>query len=591
MKKKLLSIVLAISMICAFVPLVVSAETTATSGTCGDNVTWTLSDDGTLTISGTGKMENYLSGNSPFYYNKEIKSVIINEGVTNIGAGVFNGCSLNNITIPNSVTSIGNNAFMNSALTSVTIPSSVTSIGRWAFGVSALENITLPDSVTKIGQHAFARSRYEKNADNWEDGALYIGKHLIYTDNNEINSEYKIKDGTKTIADYAFYGCESITSIEIPNSVTSIGEDAFDKCSNLTSIEIPNSVTSIGDGAFEDCSNLTNVTILNCSSSIGSKTFKNCSNLANIVIPDSISNIECNAFDDTAYYNDKNNWKNGVLYVNNHLIKANSDEISVNYPIKAGTKTIADYAFEDCENITSIEMPNSITGIGKFAFDDCIGLTNITIPTGVTSIGDFAFSGCRSLTKINIPDSLTSIGYCVFGFCSSLISIKIPNSITSIDYSAFENCDSLTSIEIPNSVKSIGESAFENCESLADVYYGGSKTQWNAITIGDNNDCLKNATIHYQRIIPLTTAKVTTEKVGEAYTFNVEPATTYEDCYVYAAMYDENGVLTGFERVPLEMSGSTTVSVGKSDEAVAAKIFIMSDELQPVIKAQKFEIE
>ena len=122
--------------------------------------------------------------------------------------------------------------------------------------------------------------------------------------------------------------------------------------------------------------------------------------------------------------------------------------------------------------------------------------------------------------------------------------------------------------------------------------YGGTKEEWNAIDITwFGNDCLKNATVHYKRDIPLTTAKVTTEKVGEGYTFNVEPATTYEDCYVYAAMYDENGLLTGFERVPLETSGSTTISVNKTDKVESAKVFVLSDMLQPVIQAQEFNIE
>ena len=154
MKKKLLSIVLALSMICALVPIMASAETTATSGTCGENVTWTLSDDGTLTISGTGDMEDYSYGNySPVERNQSIKSVVIENGVTSIGnMMVYYTTSLKSVTIPDSVTSIGNTAFAYCwGLKGITIPDSVKSIGSLAFyDCNDLTNITIPNSVIVI---------------------------------------------------------------------------------------------------------------------------------------------------------------------------------------------------------------------------------------------------------------------------------------------------------------------------------------------------------------------------------------------------------------------------------------------------------
>ena len=183
----------------------------AQSGTCGDNLTWTLSDS-VLTISGTGAMANY--NTMPWYkYCLSIQSVIITDGVTSIGDHAFYGCSsLTSVTIPNSVTSIGERAFSGcSSLTSITIPNSVTSIGSSAFVCcSSLTSVTIPNSVTSIGNGAF----------------MY---------------------------------CSSLTSITIPNSVTSIGEWAFDNCSSLTSVAIPNSVTSIGNRAFSYCDKLVDV--------------------------------------------------------------------------------------------------------------------------------------------------------------------------------------------------------------------------------------------------------------------------------------------------------------------------------------------
>ena len=200
----------------AFVALTITANAVIQSGSCGDNVTFVLNDDGTLVISGSGEMENYYSWDffyrAPWYYDnrEKIIKVQIEDGVTSIGEAAFFDCSdLTSITIPNSVTSIGDDAFDGcSSLTSVTIPNSVTSIGEIAFRYCYnLTSVTIPNSVTSIG-------------------------------------------------DYAFCQCSRLTSITIGNSVTSIGIYAFYGCYGLTSITIPNSVTRIGYGAFAFCSGL-----------------------------------------------------------------------------------------------------------------------------------------------------------------------------------------------------------------------------------------------------------------------------------------------------------------------------------------------
>ena len=487
MKKKLLSIVLALSMICALVPIMASAETTATSGTCGENVTWTLSDDGTLTISGTGDMEDYSYGNySPFERNQSIKTVVIENGVTSIGNMMFYyTTSLKSVTIPDSVTSIGNTAF------------------AYCWG---LKGITIPDSVKSIGS-------------------------------------------------LAFYDCNDLTNITIPNSVIVIGNSAFENCDNLTNIIISNSVTDIGETAFRNCKKLTDIKLSNSLTSIGEQAFEYCNSLASIIIPKGVESIGSRAFTGCS-----------------SLKEINADLNNQNYSSIDGILFSKD-------NTTLVRCPE-----GK--------KNSYEIPDGVTNIGEQAFYNCTNLTSIEIPNSVTSIGEQAFHNCTGLTSMSITNGVTQIGGNSFAYCENLVSIGIPKSVTSIGAGAFNQCSSLTSVYYGGTKEEWNAIDITwFGNDCLKNATVHYKRDIPLTTAKVTTEKVGEGYTFNVEPATTYEDCYVYAAMYDENGLLTGFERVPLETSGSTTISVNKTDKVESAKVFVLSDMLQPVIQAQEFNIE
>ena len=137
-----------------------------------------------------------------------------------------------------------------------------------------------------------------------------------------------------------------------------------------------------------------------------------------------------------------------------------------------------------------------MTSIGDIAFGGCSSLTSVTIPDSVTSIGSSAFYGCSSLTSITIPDSVTSIGISTFGYCTALTSIEIPDSVTSIGNNTFYNCSSLTSVTIPNSVTSISNNAFYNCTALKDVYFNGTLEQWNAISIGGNNQNLTNATFH-----------------------------------------------------------------------------------------------
>ena len=236
----------------------------------------------------------------------------------------------------------------------------------------------------------------------------------------------------------AFSYCTGLTSITIPNSVTSIGTYAFYGCSGLTSITIPNSVTSIGDWAFHGCSGLTSITIPNSVTSIGGLAFHNCTGLTSITIPDSVTSIGGWAF-------------NGCTGLTSINVASGNNYYSSNNGVLFNKKKTALIRYPEGKSQTSYTIPNSVTSIGNYAFCGCSGLTSITIPNSVTSIGNYAFWGCSGLTSITIPDSVTSIGGV----------------------------------------------AFDGCTGLKDVYYTGSKDEWEAISIGEYNDRLLNATIHY----------------------------------------------------------------------------------------------
>ena len=193
-----------------------------------------------------------------------------------------------------------------------------------------------------------------------------------------------------SIGESAFKGCTSLTSVTIGNSVTSIGRCAFDDCTSLTSITIPNSVTSIGNSAFYNCTSLTNITIPGSVTSIGDFAFYNCTSLTNVTIPDSITSIGDYAFYNTAYYNDKSNWDNGVLYISDCLIDTNDNFNSItDYAIKDGTRIIASSAFENCTSLTSVTIPDSVTSIGDNAFRSCTSLKNIIVLSSDCKFGSY----------------------------------------------------------------------------------------------------------------------------------------------------------------------------------------------------------
>lgn len=199
--------------------------------------------------------------------------------------------------------------------------------------------------------------------------------------------------------------------------------------------------------------------------------FNGYTNLTSITISENVTSIGEDAFYDTEYYNNEENWENGVLYIGKHLIRAKTS-INGTYTIKDGTKCIASSAFYECDNLTSVTMPESVTTMGAFIFWKCKKLGNIELSSKLTAIENWTFYQCDALSNIVIPDSVTSIGSSAFENCKNLKTVQIGNSVATIGDKVFYECKSLTSIKIPNSVETIGGETFWNCYNLASVDIG-----------------------------------------------------------------------------------------------------------------------
>ena len=226
----------------------------------------------------------------------------------------------------------------------------------------------------------------------------------------------------------------------------------------ITTLEIFEGVTSIGMGAFSDLVYLTSVTIHEGVTRIAEGAFYGCQSLSNVTIPDSVTSIGWDAFTETAYYFDNDNWTDGLLYIGSWLIAADKDITTAQ--IRTGTIGIAPGVFEYCRNLTEVTIPDTVVSIGDDAFFECDALTKVSIPEGVTAIGEWTFGDCDALEEVTIPGTVTSIGESAFAYCGSLNGIEIPNSVTEIGNFAFDQCGSLTDISLPDSVTRIGQGAF-----------------------------------------------------------------------------------------------------------------------------------
>lgn len=245
-----------------------------------------------------------------------------------------------------------------------------------------------------------------------------------------------------------FYN-SGVKVVTIEDGVTSVGFCAFYNCRNITKVNLSKDLIRINSHAFDTCLNLTEISIPNSVIDIDSYSFSNCNSLVDIDIPDSVT-------------------------------------------------TIGRQAFASCTKLTTVDISNSVQTISEGMFYNCTSLSNIIIPSSVTTIENLAFADCNCLTNIIIPNSVTTIENNAFQHCLNLTDINIPESITTISECLFINCINLASITITNSITTINDGAFYDCNGLTDVYFKGTRAQWDFLDIAEGNECLKKANIHFE---------------------------------------------------------------------------------------------
>ena len=459
-----------------------------------------LLDDGTYMVSFRSNLDYGSDGDYQMYFAK-VYAIEKLKGDIVIPSN-YNGVPVTTIGCLNRH-GVGSD-FSPDDITGVTIPDSITTISGWAFeGLSGITEITIPASVEVVGENAFMdctnlttvywnTSAEIKNNNGIFSGCtkltnIIVGENVTRVPQTVYNEEWfnNQPDGL-VIANNYVYGYKGTIpfnySLILPNGTLGIMDNAFlDSGSAITSVTIPDSVTYVGKNAFSGC---TGIETFSAPASIASKVAKE------------------------------------------------SDSQNLGKIIITSGSTIEPDAFYGCTGLTSITIPDSVTSIGYEAFRGCTGLTSITIPDSVTSIGHRAFDYCANLEEVHvesledwcaidfgdygnplrfnsaklyidgevpsgnyvIPDGITIIPAYTFRNCTGLTSVTIPDGVTSIGGRAFYNCTGLTSITIPDSVTSIESDAFEDCRSLQTVYYGGTQSQWNNISIGSNNSYLTSAT-------------------------------------------------------------------------------------------------
>lgn len=508
------------------------------SGSCGDDATYKLYADGTLYIEGTGEVWQY------FYYNDNIKSVIIGEGITSIYFdGIFQSDkNLVSVTLPESLTDLGNSTFEYcSNLTTINLPEGLTSIGQRVFsGCSSLADIKLPDAIISIGERGFA-SCTSLTSINLPEGLTDIGEEVFsgctsLSDTTWPTNITRIEAGTfsgcnnltsfdfsniTSIGNSAFSGC-GFKTIVIPENVTDIGNYVFSGCENLRSAKLPSNIEKISNGMFNNCKRFSEFEIPASVKEIGNSAFARCNALTEISFPQGLTSIGDSAFSGTGITEFK--LPTGLQSIGN---EAFISLLFTDIEIPETVTKIGNKAFAYCDKLESITIPENATDLGSGVIANCDNLKTVVIKANITELKEETFEWCNSLENVTLPDSLTKIGKNAFLNCLRMKSIKLPENVskideyafqntsiqsinfpqnlTSIGYGAFNGCD-LANISLPEKMQTVDTDAFKNCTNLRSVYIPSNDVELATRAIGYKGDNTK-----YDNIVLIGKAGSTTE--------------------------------------------------------------------------------
>ena len=455
-------------------------EEPVASGKWGENLTWALTSDGTLTISGQGEgaMGSYDDALEAIAYpwtsyKTQVIKIVIEEGVTSLPNAVFaDFANVTQVDLPGTLAEIESHAFTGTGIIRLVLPEGLSYLGSGCFyECRKLEAVQLPSTITFISDYTF-------------DSCTSLTT-VVMPQMPEL--EY-INEG-------AFYGCTALTDISWYSADILYG-DLFTACTGLVDVTVPEGVTEIWSRVFSECSNLKRVTFPKTLKELGYRIFT-CEN--GLALDAVVFQGEAPAFDEEAFYDvtatcyypaDDSTWTADVMQ--NYggtitwvpyafTIASGTCGDSLTWELTSdGTLTISgtghmygEESVSDCaawydyrEQILSVEIREGVTSIGHHAFCECTALTSVTIPASVTSIGQGAFYQCTSLTQLELPAGLTEIPRNALSMCESLTELEIPESVESIGIGAFWGCVSLAQLELPEGLKEIGSSAFGNCDSL-----------------------------------------------------------------------------------------------------------------------------
>ena len=497
------------------------------SGVTGD-CTWTLNNNGVLTIRGNGAMGNCDEFNSP-WDRSEVQKVVIQEGVTGIGAYAFCSCTaLTEITIPNSVASIGQGAFSYCAgLSEVALPEGITEIPNFTFrGCSGLTSFTIPESTIHIGVNTFDSCTgldsifIPKNV-HWVDSSSFVSCNGLSSVKVDIRNPYlDSRDNCNAIIETEsnMLYCGFDISV-IPDTVTGIFHGAFSDCNRMSSLHIPKSVTQIYQDSFIDCFNLSRITVdnrnpkfdsrnncnaiietdtdtlvLGCDATVipntvttlGDNSLKYCAQITSINIPGSVTSIgydvfaKCFGLESIVIPASVTSIGYNLF---DHCQNLSSIRVALGNPVydsRNNCNAIIETASNKlCFGCNSTVIPGDIESIGIGAFRSKTGLTSVTVPEGVKTIEYDTFKGCNGLKEVNLPQSLEMIGESAFSDCINLSKIKIPNNVKTIREYAFLNCYSIKGKVLPDKVETVCYGAFENCNSITSIIVPKTLTEIN----------------------------------------------------------------------------------------------------------------